>query len=145
MHRQVTLSFALAATGILFALPPASARPDRSEPPAVITSPSEKARVGTSEEIEGQLAVEGWPVVLVRPMLPDQPWWVQAPVEEVAKGKFSAQVQLGDGMTEKGTRFRIIVVVAPTREEALKFKRGATRTSLPAGLPRSEPVTVIHD
>jgi len=121
--------------------------PDKKEEKkdVVVTSPKEGAKVSQSEEIEGQLNTEGWPVVFVKPEVGDFPWWVQTPVEEVVKGKFSTTAQFGDAATKPGTRYRIQIVVAKSKEDAMKFERGMTRNALPAGLPRSDPVKVVRE
>jgi hypothetical protein len=145
MWLRFAVALLVACAGAAVVGPPGAAGQDRKEREVTILSPKEGARVGQFEEIEGRRdAKEGWPVVLVQPLAPGQPWWVQAAVEEVTDGKFTANVQIGDDKTKPGTKFRLVVVLAKDREAAQKFEAGMTRNSLPAGLPRSEPVQVVR-
>jgi len=109
--------------------------------PVKITSPKDDAQVEDEEELEGRIK-DGWPVVLVRPLKRDEPWYVQGHVEDVKKGAFSLAIVVGDKSTERGTKFRLCVVVVKDQAEARKYKQGTTMQSLPAGLPRSEFTTV---
>jgi hypothetical protein len=142
MVRRITCIVAAICAATLLSLGPESAGRDAPEPPAIILSPKADAMVSQAEDIEGELKVkEGWPVVLVKPDKGNHPWWVQEPVQEMDNGKFSANVQFGDEKTPAGTMFRMIIVVAKNKEEAHKIKAGK-RDSLPAGLPKSNTVTV---
>jgi hypothetical protein len=115
----------------------------REQPPATIVSPKDSSEVEESEDLEGRLSVkEGYPVVMVRPMVPQQPWYVQGFVESVKDGGFSTPITVGDKKTRPGTTFRLAIVVAKSRAEAAKFKEGMTMPRLPAGLPRSNFVEV---
>jgi hypothetical protein len=129
------------AVGLLAGVAVSVAEPEKKE--VVVLSPKEGGKVSQSEDVDGQLNVPGWPVLLVKPE-GDQPWWVQSPVDEVVMGKFTSQAQFGEADTKAGTKFKIVVVVAPSKDEARKFERGMKRKSLPAGLPRSEPVSVVR-
>ena len=113
-------------------------------PSAVIVSPKEAAKVGQVEELEGKVTGEGWPVVLVQPQADERMWWIQAPVEEMDGGKFTVPIQCGNDQTKPGTKFKLMIVLAKSKEDAHKFERGKTRPALPAGLTRSEPVTVTR-
>jgi hypothetical protein len=135
-----------------FLLDRAGIRPeDRDEVPAAradleLLSPKEGAKVKESETLEALLkAPDGYPVVFVKSLLPNQPWWVQAPVDEVVNGHFTIEARFGDAVTRPGTRFRIVVVLVKSKEEAQKYQAGDTRLVLPAGLPHSEPVTVVRE
>jgi hypothetical protein len=46
----------------------------------VIESPREGATVGVKEDLTGRIESDGWPLIFVRPDIPGQPWWCQAPV-----------------------------------------------------------------
>jgi hypothetical protein len=112
--------------------------------PATVEEPKAGAKVEQISEVEGEVLTSGWPVVLVRPLAGDQPWWIQAPVEEVRGGRFSAPVLFGNDDTKTGTQFRVVIVVANSKKDAMKFERGKTLSALPAGTPRSEQVTVVR-
>jgi hypothetical protein len=133
---------ALAAAFVLFARGPMSSAVQDEERAAEIISPDDGEKVGAIEDLEGRLLKAGYPVVLVRPIVGDEPWFVQGPVEGVAKNKkFNARIYLGDTETKSSTKFRLVIVVAKDREAALKFVKGTRMENLPA-LPRSEFVTV---
>jgi hypothetical protein len=142
--RFVLLSLAIAGLFLAGTLPSAGDE-NKEEREAVVLSPKEGAKVSQTEELEGKLNTEGWPVVLVKPLVADEPWWVQSPVDELNKGKFTTELRFGNEQTKPGTKFRVVIVVAKSKEEAFKFERGMTRAALPAGLPRSVPVTVSHE
>jgi len=131
--------------GLAWAAPPAAAQGEK-KPAAVIEYPKANGTIDQAEELEGRLDAKGWPVILVRAQAPGQPWWIQPPVDEVADGgAFKAQCNFGDAMTSKGTKFRVVVVVAKSRDEARKFKAGETRDTLPPGMPRSDYVNVVRN
>lgn len=112
----------------------------------VITSPTDGQNVEQSEQVEGQLRVErGWPVVFVKALTDSgQAWWVQSAVDEVSGGNFAAQCTFGTEDTKPGTKFRIVVVLARTKEDAGRFEAGKKMSTLPPGLPRSEPLSVTR-
>lgn len=143
--RIVTNTALLVIAAAVFALTSiagAEGKKDEEKAKAKITAPEENGEVDKSDEIEGELMTDGWPVVLVKPLAGESEWWIQSLVSEVKDGKFSTQCQFGDDKTEPGTKFRVIVIVAKNKKEAETYKRGEKRTSLPAGLPRSKQVTV---
>jgi hypothetical protein len=96
------------------------------------------------EELTGRITSDGWPVIFIQADIPGQPWWCQVPVTKVEGGAFSTQVVFGDDFTRSGTRFRIAGIVAPNREEALRFTVGSKDQALPEGFPRSVDVVVTH-
>jgi hypothetical protein len=116
----------------------------RAQQGAVIVSPRRGAEVERFEEMEGRLTGDGWPVVLVKPP-GDEPWYVQPRVEGVKDGKFTSKVYFGDGETRSGTRFRIIILVVKNQAAAARFEAGDTLKTLPASLPKSEPVVVTKE
>jgi len=111
--------------------------------PAEMLSPKEGAAVNRVEEMKGRLISGGWPVVLVQPAR--EPWYVQPRVGEPGPdGQFSAQVHFGNEQTPSGTEFRLVIIVARTKEQAEGFAPGAVLGELPGDLPRSEFVTVTR-
>jgi eukaryotic-like serine/threonine-protein kinase len=110
----------------------------------VIENPTQGATVGMREELTGRMEGAGWPVIFVQAIIPGQPWWCQAAVENVDGGRFTVEVVFGDERTPSGTKYRIAGVVARTREEALKFQIGNKVQALPEGLQRSAEVVVTH-
>lgn len=121
----------------------------QQEQVAEILTPKDRANVARLEDFQGRLTKKGrgWPVVLVRPLIDEEPWYVQPEVSMASGGGlFTTRLFLGDTRTPPGTQFRILILVAPSREEAQrKFKRGAAMRNLPPGLKTSEPVTVFRN
>src|SRR5262245_48865446 len=119
MFRRLAGVFLIAGVTVLLSGRPALAQARE----VVIASPKGDAKVGQFEEVEGKLNVqEGWPVVLVQPLVGGQPWYVQGAVDEVASGKFTSKVQFGNEKTKAGTKFRIVIVVARDKAAAQKFE-----------------------
>jgi len=121
------------------------AAPKDAEPAVKIVAPADGAVVSRVEDLEGEIAegITGWPVALVRPV--DRfgnDWWVQPTIKQVKNRKFTGRVYFGEQDTRDGTKFRIVVLLAPNEEEAKKQVEGTKRQELPAGLPQSEVVTV---
>jgi hypothetical protein len=137
---------ALAFAGaVLLGLAAAQAQDKKEEKEVTILSPKEGSKVSQYEEIDGRLdPKKGWPVLLVQPLAPGQPWWIQATVEDVTDGKFTAKAQFGDDKTKGGAKFRVVVVLAKDKAAAEKFEAGTTKNSLPPGLPRSEYLNVVR-
>ena len=118
-----------------------------SPPSAQILKPVEGAAVTRFQEVRGRMvATQGWPVVAVRPLLAGEPYWIQPPVQRLADdGTFTSNVFAGNATTPDGTRFHIVVLVAPSRAEAQRrFPRGLNLRTLPADVPKSAPITVVR-
>jgi hypothetical protein len=130
---------------LLWTMNPAGAYDKEDKPVVEIVTPKDKDVVSQVEEYEGRLQVVGWPVVFVRPVLENAPWWVQPAVDEVVAKKFSGRAYFGDRDTPRGTKFALVVVVVKEREEASKFKTGMTLKSLPDDLPHSKKVIFYRD
>jgi hypothetical protein len=145
MFRSCIGLFTLISVVTLLLLMPRAAGQDDKESKAVVLSPKAGTKVGQFEQIEGKVTGKGWPVVLVKPLVGGQPWYVQASVEDVSDGKFTIDAQFGDERTEKGTKFRVIILVTKSRKEAANFKPGAKKNAPPAGLPKSEQVDVTRE
>jgi hypothetical protein len=128
-------------TGPLAASAGASAR----EPGLAIESPQTGATVGIREILIGRMQSDGWPVIFVQADIPGQPWWCQSPVTLVEHGEFRSGVVFGDEQTPHGMQFRVVAVVAATREAAHNFKPGAKHLVLPDGLPQTAEVVVRRD
>jgi hypothetical protein len=146
MFSRGLASLSVAIAGLILAGTLPCAGDENSEQrEVVVLSPRDGAKVSQTEEVEGKVTAEGWPVVFVKPLAGDEPWWTQSPVEELNNGKFTSQVYFGNEQTKAGTKFRVVVVVARNKGEAHKFERGTTRSALPGGLPRSAPVNVTRE
>lgn len=130
---------------VLFAESEGSAQDKEEKPKVSITSPKDGAKLDMTEDLEGKLNVSGWPVIVVKPLIGSEPWYVQPAVEEVTEdGDFAGVVYIGDGDTKPGTRFRLIVFVVKTKAAAERYRPGMRLKTIPAGRPRSERVTVTR-
>ena len=90
-----------------------------------------------------------YPVVFVRPLVGNLPYWIQPPVAQVGPDcVFTLKpTYFGENdprITPPGTRFEVVVVAANCREQAMSFREGVRVSTLPANLPASTPVTVIR-
>jgi hypothetical protein len=136
---------ALAAC-LSLAVTPALAQEKKDKPPVTLLSPKDGAVVPQVEELEGRVdGKDAWPVVFVRPLVGEEPWWVQPAVTDVVSGQWTGKIHFGNNDTPAGTKFSVIVGVARNKEEAAKFKAGTTLETLPPDLPHSAPITVYRD
>jgi hypothetical protein len=111
------------------------------EPRVEIVEPRDGQLVQEAENLAGHIR-GGYPVILVRPVSLGV-WYVQSPAE-VNRGEFNTPVHFGDRDTPSGTKFQVVVAVTKSREQALEYRIGSTRSSLPPGLVRSETITVVR-
>lgn len=111
-----------------------------------ILTPNAGSTVSHFLTVTGQVTGKGhgWPVVLVQPELPGEPWYVQPAVTKLnPDGTFSTQVYIGNTTTPPGTQFRIVVILAKSHAQAQhSFPEGKMLKALPAGLPESQVVQV---
>jgi len=134
---------ACVATPALLSPMMARAADEERKRPAKILSPESDSEVDRFEDLGGEITQKGgWPVILVRPLIEDEPWYVQPPVMAVDDGEFTTRVYFGDQKSAPGTRFRIVILVARSRLEAAKFKEGTPFRAIPPGLGRSNWITV---
>lgn len=116
--------------------------------PVALEAPTDGSKVAAGADVEGRLNIPGaWPVVLVKALTggDNERWWVQPLVEDVVDGAFAVHCAFGDDNTKPGTKFRIVVVVAKSKEAAARFVAGTTRPILPVDMVHSQPVDVIRD
>ena len=120
---------------------------EKKEADVVITSPKKGEEVEQINQVEGKCHKKGHPVVLVR-AASDTEWWVQQPVEDPKDGEFTSAAHFGrEGDIDKGVKYRIIILLAPSKEAAQeKFKTGDRMKALPpvSQCPRSEQVEVVR-
>lgn len=114
------------------------------KPAAVIVSPKAKQEVERTAELTGKALIRGWPVVVVRPEQGDATWWVQDPVVVKQPGYFQAPLIFGNENTVVGTKFRVVVLMLQSAEEAKKFTPGQELKSLPEAAPRSAEIVVTR-
>lgn len=142
MHPRLGVPLTALFLGVLSASGRETAAGQTAPPAIAIVSPKEGASVAQTDQIEGKLRIDGWPVVAVRPE--DGEWWFQPRVEEVSDGSFTGQVYFGGEETRAGTRFSVVILAARDKEAAGRFPSGARWKSLPDNLPRSAIVTVTR-
>jgi len=110
---------------------------------ATLIRPKQNAKVEKVSEVSGRVLKPGWPVVLVRADQTDCLWWSQDWPVRTSPGHFKAQVRFGNQKTRSGQRFRVVVLMTETREDAKRFQPGTSFKELPEDLPISEQVTVV--
>lgn len=111
---------------------------------AMLLRPSHDARVEMISEVSGKVLTRGWPIVFVRAELPDSLWWAQEWSEPAAAaGQFKAKVRFGNVKSRDGSRFRVVVLLAKSEGDAMKFKPGTSLKELPEELPRSAETVVV--
>jgi hypothetical protein len=111
---------------------------------ATLIRPSQDAKVEMMSEVTGKVLMRGWPMVLVRADLPDCLWWAQQWAEPTAAaGYFKAKVRFGNDKSKDGSRFRLVVVMAKSEEDAKRFQPGSSFKDLPEELPRSAETVVV--
>jgi eukaryotic-like serine/threonine-protein kinase len=128
--------------------PPArlAAADDNPNKAPALLSPVENSVVSVVEQVKGCVAGEGdWPVLLVRPLVPGEPWWIQPAVQEVVDGTFTGRIHIGDARTPKGTQFQIVVFAAQGKEAAAKYQDGTTAKAIPPDLKASKSIIVYRD
>jgi hypothetical protein len=108
-----------------------------------ILLPKSGSTVSESEIIKGQIYHKGWPVVLVKPLTPNEAWWVQQEVEEVVGVDFTALARFGLEESQP-SYYRIVVILTKGKETAHKYELGSQLKALPPGLPRSDSVVVLR-
>ncbi|MDA0587716.1 MAG: hypothetical protein O3C17_06870 [Planctomycetota bacterium] len=96
------------------------------------------AGVTQREVLTGKLGQQGYPVLLVKPDLPDAQWWVQEHATVEADGRFQVQARFGNEETPPGTQFKVVVLVLQNREELQLWEPGDVIEKLPALVPRSK-------
>ena len=130
------------ATAVVAAWSAVLAAQDR--PPAVVTEPQDGATVAQVEDIDGRVNAAGWPVVVVKPLAGEEPWYCQRPIKDLAAGGvFSTRAHFGERNTPSGTKFRVAVLLLASKAAAHKeMPEGKTLPVLPAGTPKSPYVTV---
>ncbi|MBM81047.1 MAG: hypothetical protein CMJ78_10695 [Planctomycetaceae bacterium] len=107
-----------------------------------ITTPKE----GPVRRVEGMVArtrSKGWPVAVIRSELPDSPWWVQR-TTFFQPPYFKIHLRFGNEDTTGGTRYRLVVLMLDTVEEATRFMTADQITAIPEGLRRSRELNFIR-
>lgn len=100
-----------------------------------ITNP----RVGRLQLVTGVVNAPGLPVVLVKPDIPNEPWWVQGQAVPAGPKGFSAKAIFGSAATLPGTKFRVVsILVDPSRQ---RYETGQIINELP-DVPMSDQLLI---
>jgi hypothetical protein len=109
----------------------------------IIQTPTANATVGKTDEVAGLWSVKGAvPVVFVKG-LADTVWYIQEKPTLTGARYSCANAHFGETTTEKGVRFKIVVLAVPT-EKAKDFPEGKMVPALPADFPRSADIVVMR-
>lgn len=113
----------------------------RAAGPVSIVVPKPGGTVGKLAEVIFESQVPGSPITIVKAE-DDVEWWVQQPGSPLSRGQFRSLARFGNAVTQPGTRFEVVVMMARTPEEAAGFKPGDAFRQLPSDIPQSAPVLV---
>lgn len=135
--RSITVSAILAMASVQGAIA-------ANDTGAMLFRPRHDAKVEMISEVSGKVLTRGWPIVFVRAELPDCLWWSQEWSEPAATaGHFKAKVRFGNDKSRDGSRFRVVVLMAKSEGDAMRFKPGTSLKELPEELPRSAETVVV--
>ncbi len=129
---------------ILFAfLASASAYPgettfgaERATPVSIRIS---NAQAGRLQLVTGTVQAPGQPAILVKPDLPNEPWWVQGQAVPAGQRGFSAKAVFGSAVTLPGTKFRVIAIL--TDPKVKQYVTGQVIQELPE-VPMSDQLLI---
>jgi hypothetical protein len=100
-----------------------------------ITNP----RAGRLQLVTGVVNAPGLPIVLVKPDIPNEPWWVQGQSVPAGPKGFSTKAIFGSAATLPGTKFRVVsILVDPSKE---RYVTGQIIKELP-DLPMSDQLLI---
>lgn len=140
--RLVTLRGITTSAILVMALTHAANAADNAG--ATLVRPRQDSTVAPQSEVTGKVLTRGWPIVLVRADLPECLWWAQEWAEPTsATGYFKAKVRFGNDKSKDGSRFRVVVVIAKSEEDARRYKPGASFKRIPEDLPKSTETVVV--
>ena len=96
-------------------------------------------RAGRLQLVTGTVSAPGVPVVLVRPDIPNEPWWVQGKAVPAGPRGFSAKAVFGSATTRPGTKFRVITLL--TDPAKIQYVTGQVLKELP-DIPMSDQLLI---
>ena len=128
-----TVAAALAITFVLAADVSAA----ETESPVSIRIANPQA--GRLQLVTGTVRAPGIPVVLVKPDIPNEPWWVQGQATPSGPRGFSAKAIFGSATTLPGTKFRVIAILLDRSNEA--YATGQIIKELP-NVPMSDQLLI---
>jgi hypothetical protein len=96
-------------------------------------------QAGRLQLVTGTVRAPGIPVVLVKPDIPNEPWWVQGQATPSGPRGFSAKAIFGSATTLPGTKFGVIAILLDRSKEA--YATGQTIKDLP-NVPKSDQLLI---
>lgn len=96
-------------------------------------------RAGRLQLVTGTVKAPGIPVILVKPDIPNEPWWVQGQAMPSGPQGFSAKAIFGSATTLPGTKFRVVAILLDRSKEA--YATGQTIKELP-DVPKSDQLLI---
>jgi hypothetical protein len=96
-------------------------------------------QAGRLQLVAATVRAPGIPVVLVKPDIPNEPWWVQGQATPSGPQGFSAKAIFGSATTLPGTKFRVIAILLDRSQEA--YATGQTIKDLP-NVPMSDQLLI---
>jgi hypothetical protein len=97
------------------------------------------AQAGRLQLVTGTVKAPGQPVILVKPDLPNEPWWVQGQAVPAGPRGFSAKAVFGSAVTLPGTKFRVIAIL--TDPKLKQYVTGQVIQDLPE-VPMSDQLLI---
>jgi hypothetical protein len=142
LKRQLVLPFELSgwtaasALAIAFVLAADVSAAETDSPVSIrIANP----QAGRLQLVTGTVNAPGIPVVLVKPDIPNEPWWVQGQATPSGPRGFSAKAIFGSATTLPGTKFRVIAILVDRSKEA--YATGQIIKELP-DVPMSDQLLI---
>ena len=80
--------------------------------------------------------------MLVRAEQPNALWWAQAMPAKSQDGHFKVLARFGNASTPAGMKFRMVLVMPRSPEEATALKAGESLAELPDNIPRTPELKV---
>jgi hypothetical protein len=90
-----------------------------------------------------QTNATGWPVVLARSELDDEPWWAQQSIARRGE-HIAVRVHFGNQQSAAGSPFRLVVLFLDTPEEAVRFRLAREFKEIPGGIRRTKEFRFIR-
>ncbi len=110
-----------------------------TEPAPPVSIRIANAQAGRLQLVTGSVNAPGLPVILVKPDLPNEPWWVQGLAVPAGPSGFAAKAVFGSAATLPGTKFRVIAILTdPTTKT---YVTGEVIKELPE-VPMSEQLLI---
>lgn len=106
------------------------------------TSPRLNSDVSQIVDLKGKSTKSVTPVVLIRLLTEGSVWWIQDDVKLTRTGTFSLKVVVGNKSTPEGTRFRVIALAVPHKNDLAQFKAGEFLKKLPKDIQSSRELLV---